>query len=372
MKTGCLFFLSVWLMSVQPARATTGALQSPDSVLAVMKRVADWQISDYPNHVSRWTHTPTMWTNGVLYVGMAEFAGIWKDESYYEWLKKIGQKERWHPDKGMYFADDICVSQLYCQLYEKYKDRQMLQPTEARLQWVMNHPSKAELDYYAPGSHERWCWCDALFMAPTVYARMARITGDKRYLEFMEQEFWATVRLLYDEEESLFFRDTRYVTMREKNGEKVFWGRGNGWVVGALTVIIDQLPATYPGREKYVTLFRQMMERVVELQDADGFWHASMLDREAYPMPESSSSAFFTYGLAWGINRGILPVKPFKPVMNKAWSALISAVHPDGKLGWVQAIGSDPQSVGYETSEVYGVGAFLMAGTEIYKMAVGK
>ena len=151
---------------------------SPDSLMSVMKRVADWQIADYPRHLHKWTHTTVMWTNGVMYIGMAEWASLWKDDSYFEWLKKIAAKERWHPAKGMYFADDICVSQLYCQLYEKYKDPVMLQPTEARLEWVMNHPSKAELTYESPHSHDRWCWCDALFMAPTVYARMGKITGD--------------------------------------------------------------------------------------------------------------------------------------------------------------------------------------------------
>ena len=87
---------------------------SPDSLMSVMKRVADWQIADYPRHLHKWTHTPVMWTNGVMYIGMAEWASLWKDDSYFEWLKKIAAKERWHPAKGMYFADDICVSQLSC------------------------------------------------------------------------------------------------------------------------------------------------------------------------------------------------------------------------------------------------------------------
>lgn len=363
----CVTILIFVLVSGAYARA---GVQSPDSVLAVMKRVADWQIKDYPNNTSKWTHTPTMWTNGVLYVGMAEWASVCGNDYYYEWLKNIGAKERWHVDKGMYFADDICVAQLYCQLYEKYGDKSMLYPTQARIDWVMAHPSDAELDYFAPGSHNRWCWCDALFMAPTVYARMAKITGEQRYWDFMEREFWATVDLLYDKEESLFYRDTRYITMREKNGKKVFWGRGNGWVVGALAVIIDCLAEDYPSRGRYIELYQQMMQRVAGLQDANGFWHASMLDTEAYPMPETSSSAFFTYGLAWGINRGFLPRSQYRPVMDKAWGALLSTVHSDGKLGWVQAIGSDPQSVSFETSEVYGVGAFLMAGAEVYKMTM--
>jgi rhamnogalacturonyl hydrolase YesR len=365
MKFVRLIFI-LCLLSPQVSHSTI--FHQSDSVLAVMKRVADWQIKDYPLHLSKWTHTSTMWTNAVMYVGMAELAKLSDDDIYYKWLYDIGRKAHWHPDKGMYFADDICVSQLYCQLYEKYGEKRMLWPTEARLQWVMNNPSKVDLNYYAPGSHDRWCWCDALFMAPTVYARMAKLTGDSRYLTFMEQEFWKTVELLYDKEEKLFYRDTRYFTMKEKNGEKVFWGRGNGWVIGALAIIIDQLPENYPTRGAYITLFSDMALRIAELQNSNGFWHASMLDRETYSSPESSASAFFAYALAWGINRGYLDENKFRPVVDKAWCALLTAVHPDGKLGWVQAIGSDPQKVSYEMTEVDGVGAFLLAGVEIFKL----
>lgn len=340
-----------------------------DSVMSVMKRVADWQVKDYPNNLSRWTHTPVMWTNGVMYVGMAEWAKISGDDTYFEWLKAIGAKERWHPAKGMYFADDVCVSQLYCMLYEKYGDTSMLQPTEARLEWVMNHPSGARLQYESPHSHDRWCWCDALFMAPTVYARMAKITGNRRYLDFMDRELWDTVDLLFDRNDHLFYRDTRYFTMSENNGKHVFWGRGNGWVAGALAVIIEHLPNDFNSRLKYVELFTQLMQRVVTLQDCDGYWHASLLDTDTYKMPETSSTAFFVYAMAWGIRKGFLKPSQFVGPMEKGWNALVKAVHPDGKLGWVQAIGSDPQKGSADMTEVYGVGAMLMAGSEICRLA---
>lgn len=184
----------------------------------------------------------------------------------------------------------------------------------------------------------------------------------------MEEEFKVTYDTLYDKNEKLFFRDTRFKTRKEANGEKIFWGRGNGWVIGGLCLIIDNLPANHPTKPFYTGLFIEMMERIARLQDKSGFWHPSLLDPVSYPMPESSSSAFFTYGLAWGINNGFLPAKTYKPVAQKAWKALNSAIHPDGKLGWVQPIGADPKSVTADMTEVYGAGAFLLAGSEMYKL----
>lgn len=352
-----------------------GTAQNPASkkaILKSMKQVADWQIAhfdDYVNHPSK--HKDRMrwaWTNGAMYVGMLEWAKMSKDEKYFEFLKSVAEKESYNPGPDVFHADDICVSWLYISLFEKYKDSVMIKPTHDRMGFVMENRSYGNLDFTRKGNQKRWSWCDALFMAPPVYVNMARITGDSKYLDFMDEEFKVTYDTLYDKKEKLFFRDTRFKTRKEANGEKIFWGRGNGWVIGGLCLIIDNLPANHPTKPFYTELFKEMMERIARLQDKNGFWHPSLLDPVSYPMPESSSSAFFTYGLAWGINNGLLPAKTYKPVVYKAWKALNSAIHPDGKLGWVQPIGADPKSVTADMTEVYGVGAFLLAGSEMYKM----
>jgi rhamnogalacturonyl hydrolase YesR len=299
---------------------------------------------------------------------MAEWAKISDRQRYWDFLYTVGEKNRWKPGPNIHFADDICIIQAYLQLYEKFKEEKIIKSSTEALNRIMDTPKIASLRYEADNSHSRWCWCDALFMAPTAFARMGKATGDRRYFDFMDKEFWTTYDSLYCPQENLFFRDTRYKTMREENGEKVFWGRGNGWVIGGLTIIIDNLPDDYPSKSRYINLYREMMTQIAELQDNQGFWHPSMLDETAYPMPETSASGFFTYGLLWGINKGYLDQPAYLPKAQKAWDALCSAVHDDGKLGFVQAIGADPKKVGFADTEVYGVGAFLLAGTEMYKL----
>jgi len=338
-----------------------------------MQKVADWQIghfeeqskagSQYQNSHALWS-----WTNGAMYVGMFEWAKMSHDDTYFQFLKAIGEKEGFNPGPNLYHADDICVSQLYLGLFSRYKDSAMIKPTLKRMNYVIANRSFGDLNFTRKGNQMRWSWCDALFMAPTAYARASRITGDPRYLKFMDEEFKVTYDTLYDQTQKLFYRDTRYKIQKEANGEKIFWGRGNGWVIGGLCIIIDNLPENHPTRPMYIKLYKDMIERIAGLQDKNGFWHASLLDPQSYPMPETSCSGFFTYGLAWGINRGFLPEKKYKPIAQKAWKALNSAVHPDGKLGWVQPIGADPKSVTADMTEVYGVGAFLMAGCQMYSL----
>ena len=206
-------------------------------------------------------------------------------------------------------------------------------------------------------------------MGPPLWARMFAATHEQRYLEFMDREWKATSDKLYDPAERLYFRDSTYFEKREANGKKVFWSRGNGWVLAGLARVLEVMPADYPQRKFYEQQFKEMAARIASLQPPDGLWRPSLLDPESYPLPETSGSGFFTFGIAWGINHGLLPRAQFEPVVWKGWNALVQSVTPEGKLQHVQPIGSDPKKFDPTHSDVYGVGAFLLAGSEMYRLA---
>lgn len=335
-----------------------------------MRRVVDWQIA----HIKEVPYGELNWVNATFYLGLYRWAEIAErdnqDSSYFNWLNRLGRRNYWQVDKRMYHADDVCVAQTYLLMYNKYKRPEMLVPTQARTEWVMANPPKGsfKLDYSNASTLDHWTWCDALFMAPPVYLQMYNITGNKKYIQFMDKEYKATYDYLFDKSDSLFYRDCRYFDQREANGTKVFWGRGNGWVLGGLVELLRGLPAGSKYRPFYEDLFVRMASRVVRCQGEDGFWRASMLDLDSYPSPETSASGFFVYALAYGINEGLLPRDSFLPAVEKGWKALLSAVEEDGKLGYVQPIGADPKSVTRDMTEVYGPGAFLLAGTEMYRL----
>jgi len=337
-----------------------------DQVLKLMEHVADWQIANQGNV----KHHELDWTNATLYRGMTELASMSENGKYNQWLMDLGLKYKWQPFYQMYMADDIAVSQMYLDMYKKSGDKRMLDPTTARTEWVINHPSVSslKLNYADYLTLERWSWCDALFMAPPVYAQMYNITRDPKYLDFMNKEYKATYNFLYNKEDKLFFRDGNYINKKEANGKNVYWGRGNGWVMGGLVKILQEIPNDVPSRKFYENLFQEMSSVISGLQDKNGYWHASLLDTETYPNPETSCSGFFVYALAYGINSGLLDKKKYLPIVLNGWKALENAVFEDGKLGWVQPVGENPRLTTREMTDVYGVGAFLLAGSEIYKL----
>jgi rhamnogalacturonyl hydrolase YesR len=258
---------------------------------------------------------------------------------------------------------------MYIEMYKKHNEEKMIQPLKERAFYVASHPSDAVLSKRDPiGKYSRWSWCDALFMAPPVYAGLYTLTGEKVYKDYLMSEYKACTDSLYDHDESLYYRDGLRIGVPEPNGAKQFWGRGNGWVFGGLPLVLNNLPADDPDRAYFIEIFKEMADAVVRTQDKDGHWHASLLDPESYPQPENSASSFFCYGLAWGLNNGILEGAKYKKALKKGWSAVVSCVHPDGKLGFVQPVGASPKKASYKSTEVYGVGAFLLAGVEITKM----
>jgi len=244
----------------------------------------------------------------------------------------------------------------YIRDFKNMADTLMLKPHQESLAWV----NKIHL--------REWAWCDALYMGPPALAFLTEATGDQSYLNTAVKLWWKSSRHLYDEQEHLFFRDSRYFDKREKNGAKVFWSRGNGWVLAGLARLLSTMPDSNKEKGQLVKQYKEMAARIISLQQADGSWHASLLDPQTYPSKETSGTALFCYALCWGINAHILAYDEFHPAVSKAWNMLRTAVHPNGMLGYVQQKGVSPDMVNYNATDVYGVGAFLLAGTEMLKL----
>ncbi|UKM65174.1 glycoside hydrolase family 88 protein [Flavobacteriaceae bacterium GSB9] len=346
---------------------------SSKTVLKTAEKVADWQIETFEDQgkyralpsgerqpwQNREKHHELDWTNGALYAGMFELSKVSHDPKYINWLIRMGERNNWRLHKRMYHADDHTVGQTYLNLRRVNGRKEMLQPTKERFDSIM----KSE-----KGKEYHWDWCDALFMAPPVWAKLARITKDSTYLEYMDKQYRMTYDELWDANEQLFFRDKSYFNQTEKNGNKIFWARGNGWVFGGLANIIPELPDDWQGKAFYVNLFKKMAETLIKIQRPDGTWSAGLLgDIKDYPNVETSGTSFFTFGLTWGVNNGLLDKAIYEPVLLKAYNALEKCVNEEGMLGYVQPIGAAPGESFKDYTEVYGIGAFLAASSELYK-----
>lgn len=360
------FLFLVLISSSLSAQKKNDLLFQPEYILATMEKVADWQINEFEKGRNRWPKWD--WTNGAFYTGVMELATIANQKSYHDFLIGIGKANNWNTGPRRFFGDDYCVAQTYSQLYSIYKKPEMIARFMPLADSIVAKEHNESLEWKNNIQLREWAWCDALFMAPPALAYLSTATGDMKYLKKADELWWKTTAFLFDSTENLYFRDGRYLNQREANGKKMFWARGNGWVMGGLVRMINNMPDDYTNKKKFEELFKKMAARITSLQQPDGTWHTALLDPESYPSKETSGTGFYAYALAWGIRNGYLAYDEYFHVVQKAWIALVTSVHPDGMLGYVQKIGEKPGVVTFKSTEVYGPGAFLLTGSELIQL----
>ncbi|MGI4830125.1 MAG: glycoside hydrolase family 88/105 protein [Janthinobacterium lividum] len=328
----------------------------PAAIRAAMKKVADWQIAHSEEKFNQdWTYAP-------LYLGLLSASRTTGEARYYNAVLRAAERFNWKFWANReFFADDEAVGQAYAMLYLEDHSLRRIADMQATFDGLVARHDEPQKDL--------WWWCDALFMAPAGLAQMTSITGDHKYVDKMNAEWDLTTKHLFVPEDDLYLRDLSYVGKTEANGKQIFWGRGNGWVIAGAVNTLKALPKEDTSRAKFEMLLKRMSRRVAGLQQPDGLWHTGLLDQKAYPLPELSGSAFFTYAISWGINEGLLDRNQYGPVVEKAWAGMIAHVFADGRLGCIQPVGAAPGAFGATSSYVYGVGAFLLAGSEMDRYA---
>jgi rhamnogalacturonyl hydrolase YesR len=335
----------------------------PKAIQAVIKKVADWQLKEAQPSFNR------LWTYAAMYDGLLAASDATGIPTYRDAVQKYSEEEKWLLiDNRFPHADDEAMGKSYMYLYLRdpkgaRKPVRMANTKDVMDRLVVRPDDPAKLV---------WWWCDALYMAPPVLSQMYKATGDKKYLEYMDKEWWQTSAKLYSTTDHLYFRDDRYLTQKQANGKSLYWSRGNGWVLGGLVKVLEIMPKDYPTRPKYLQQFKEMAEEVKNIQGEDGLWRSGLLDPGAYDLPEVSGSAFFTYAIAYGINEHILDRKTYLPVVQKSWAGMLKHIYADGRLGSIQPVDGQPGKFKASSSHVYGVGGFLMAGYQMNRLAGGK
>lgn len=344
-----------------PYATDLSAALEPAAIDKVLRKVADWQLARSQPYFDR------IWTASVMYTGFMAASKATGDPKYRNAMLEMSKHFDFQLRDRLPNADDLSIAQTYLELYQFDKRPAVINLTRRELDDLLPLATLKPNDDRLP-----WWWCDALFMAPPVWGKMYQITGERKYIEYLHTQWKKTSDLLYDKEEHLYARDASYLAKREPNGKKVFWSRGQGWVMGGLARTIELIPAGDPQRAFYIQQLRDMSAAIAKLQDKDGLWHAGLLDPESYPAPEVSGSSLFVYGMAYGVNHGFLDAATYKPVIARAWAGILKNVYADGRVGNIQQTGAEPAFYRPSSSFNYGVGGFMLAAAELKKMAGAK
>lgn len=357
--------IALWLPhSVMYAKNTEA-----ENVRKIIDKVnSQWQKNNSPQ-------VRSFWDNAAYHTGNMEAYFLTGNENYLNYSEAWAEHNQWkgaksnnraewkysygESDEYVLFGDYQVCFQTYADLYNVLPDDKKIRRAREVMEYQM---STSKNDY--------WWWSDGLYMVMPVMTKLYKITQNHLYLDKLYEYITYSDSIMFDKEENLYYRDAKYVYPKHKsvNGKKDFWARGDGWVLAALAKVLKDLPADYAHRSFFVEKFQKMAKAVSEIQQPEGYWTRSMMDPEHAPGPETSGTAFFTYGLLWGINNGYLDEATYRPVILKAWNYLSEkALQKDGTVGYVQPIGEKAipgQVVDAKSTANFGVGAFLLAACE--------
>jgi len=375
LKSICII-LFIYVLS---ACSVTQKITSNHEVLASMTLANQYFMNKWPDAgkeifvPSRNRTWPShIWTRAVYYEGLMALYRIDKKSLYYNYAVDWGVKHDWNLRDGTKTrnGDNQACGQTYIDLYLIDKKPERIDSIKASIDRMMQ---STKID--------DWNWVDAIQMAMPVFAKLGVIYNDTSYFHRMYEMYAFTKykhgdKGLFNAAEGLWWRDKDFdPPYKEPNGEDCYWSRGNGWVVAALVRILDILPKNENHRNEYLADFKSMMQALAPLQREDGYWNVSLHDPTNYGGKELTGTSLFIYGMAWGMNNGILEKKKYLPIVLKAWNSMTKeSLHANGFLGYVQGTGKEPkesQPVTYDREpdfEDFGLGCFLLAGSEVYKL----
>jgi unsaturated rhamnogalacturonyl hydrolase len=361
----------IFLISISSTVAAR-SLSSKPELINIIEKVNNYWQSTHPIPGN------PFWDNAAYHTGNMEAYFVTGNETYKHYSEEWAKKNQWkgatsdnkaqwkykygETDQHVLFGDWQICFQTYIDLYNLAPDSIKI----ARARDVMEFEMSTNRNDY-------WWWVDGLYMVMPVMTKLYKVTGNQLYLDKLYEYFTYSCSLMYDPQAKLFYRDTKYLYPAHKtsSGKKDFWARGDGWIFAALAKVLKDLPKDYKHRNEFIRYFQDMAKAVISTQQSGGYWTRSMLDPQFAPGPETSGTAFFTYGLLWGINNGYLNEKTYCPAAMKGWKFLSKvALQPSGKVGYVQPIGEKAipgQVVDANSTANFGVGAFLLAASEMVR-----
>lgn len=371
----CFFCIAIFFCACRSTKMSNQSHLSEISQQSVLTKI------DLVNNYWQKHHPPltnAFWHHAAYHTGNMEAYAISQNRKYLQysldWAEhnqwkgaKSNKKENWkytygETDDYVLFGDWQICFQVYADLYNLAPNPVKIDRAREVIEYQM---STSQIDY--------WWWADGLYMVMPVMTKMYKITNNKDYLDKLHTYYTYAKKLMFDPESKLFYRDAKYIYPKHKtkNGRKDFWARGNGWVFAALAKVLQDLPKDNEYRAEYQDMFVTLGESIVNCQQPEGFWARSMLDLPYASGYETSGTAFFTYGLLWGINNGFFDKEKYMPTVIRSWNYLTNiALQKNGVVGFVQPIGERADqnlNVGAKSTADFAVGAFLLAASEMYK-----
>lgn len=373
-----------WLPSGLSWRgATPNAAEAADVDLegqlsSALDAVMQTTIGEFPADELAWD-----WGEGVLAFGVERAFQVTGQARYRDYLRSYF---RAHAAKGIdpSWSDDTTPALAALELVQA-GDEEFLPLVEQVVRYSMTAPRTPEHRALQHLGGSVWrhffpdAWVDSLFHVVPTLIRYSQWTGDPRFRNEGVHQLRLFLRVLQDPQTGLCthaFDDGAIPRRVPPFDSGLFWARGNGWMLVALVDALAELPADDPARPELLDGARRLESSLRRQQDPSGLFHTVVLDRTTYL--ETAGSALILYGMARGVRLGVFPSATQRALQRGA-HGLLGVLRCEAERCTVTgtSLGTNPIGTSYRTTATadqvsYGVGAWLMATSEILSLRCGR
>ncbi len=276
-----------------------------------------------------------MWGEALLMHSLGMFNDLLESDRYTDYIKRYADA---HIEKGLRIdqSDTLAPTLATYYLQKKLKDEKYKKITDRGIDYIKNSEKilnnmPNHLGTSPEGKlYPKSIWVDSIMMYGVFCALYAKENNDKWLMDFAKTQPRFFAEYLQDNDTKLFVH-SYWTKSKKKYPEKIFWGRGNGWVVGAFPMLIDNLEE---GEEKdrAIKILNEISEVLLSKQGKDGYFEL-LLNKKGETQKESSGTALIASGWLHSVRAGYLDTK-FKEPGIKAFKAVVDDLEEDssGKL----------------------------------------
>jgi unsaturated rhamnogalacturonyl hydrolase len=334
-------------------------------------------------------YTDWRYWNGVLNIAMIRTGEVLRENVYrdfplkniafsfdnYQYFEKKYKSEgKWNSPFGQRFImeelDDCgAMGASVIEVFRRDPQRRYREYTDQAAAHILTRQSRLPDGTLARSFPQKWTlWSDDLYMSISFLARMGELTGEAKYFDDAATQVIHFQKYLFDTTMGLMHHC--WYSDVQRPGV-AFWGRANGWALLAQVDLLDRLPKNYAKRAQLLDILRQHILGIARYQGAEGLWHQLLDKADSYL--ETSCSAMFTYVIARAVNKGYIEPR-YASIARRGWEGVMTKIRADGQVEGVCSGTSVSDDLVYyyrrpaPLNDVHGIGAVLLAGSEILQM----
>ncbi|NCA66982.1 MAG: hypothetical protein EOM87_02845 [Clostridia bacterium] len=289
-----------------------------------IKDLCDYLVRAWKPENLRWG-----WGEGLFTYALAELDNYLKEDRYIGFYKTYCDKyAAEHPDIDC--SDTAAPGLTSYALFKKTGDARYKALTDSVINYIENAPRILEdaPNHFGTSkdaaTYPQSIWVDSLMMFSVFTARYGAENGLGNMIDYAARQPASYAKYLMDKDDKLWYHSYWVKQHTHYPRRKLYWGRGNGWVIASFPMIYESIGKDHPLAKEIAEIYQSTSAALLNYQRSDGAFE-TVFNKVGKTYRELSATALIAGGWLHGIRLGILDKSYLKPAL-KAYNLCIDSI----------------------------------------------